>query len=83
MTSSPSQKVKEAFFIGEDATHRPDLTTRVFELKYDALMDGLLKKRAWKGQGSFSHCRMVKAKLLYAHILLIMEDASSLAHQTS
>jgi hypothetical protein len=68
-------EIQEALFPGESPHDRPDLACRVFKLKYNALMDDLLKKHVLgKVKAHTATIEWQKRGLTHAHILLIMED---------
>lgn len=78
MTCNPKwQEIRENLFTGQQAKDRPDLVTRVFKLKLDALMVDL-KENAVFGK-VLSWCYVIeyqKRGLPHAHILLILDPTA-------
>jgi hypothetical protein len=75
-TTNPKwPEIQESLFPGEVPHDRPDLACRVFKLKYDSLMNDLLKKNVLgKVKAHTVTIEWQKRGLTHAHILLIMED---------
>ena len=75
-TTNPKwPEIQASLFLGEAPHDRPDLACRVFKLKYDSLMDDLLKKNVLgKVKAHTATIEWQKRGLTHAHILLLMED---------
>ena len=70
-------EITSALNDGEHACDRPDLTARVFKMKFDALMDDLIKRHVF-GEVRAYTCTIEfqKRGLPHVHILLILANNS-------
>ncbi|GFR79208.1 ATP-dependent DNA helicase pif1 [Elysia marginata] len=68
-------EITSALYEGEHACDRPDLTARVFKMKFDALMDDLIKGQVF-GEVRAYTCTIEfqKRGLPHVHILLILSN---------
>eukprot|EP00798_Chlamydomonas_sp_ICE-L_P027610 gene27610-7247_t len=73
-TSNPKwQEIQEALLPGQKPADRPDIVSRVFRLKLDALLDDLVKKGVLgRVIGHIHVVEFQKRGLPHAHILLIL-----------
>ena len=70
-------EITSALNAGEKPCDRPDLTCRVFKLKYESLMDDIIKKQILGGvKAHTATIEFQKRGLPHAHILLIMDNES-------
>ena len=76
MTCNPKWKeIQQGLFPGETVKDRPDLAARVFKMKYDSLMNDLLKECVLgKVNAHTATIEWQKRSLTHVHILLIMKD---------
>ena len=76
MTCNPNWKeIQEQLLEGQKEKDRPDLEARVFKMKFDELMDDLVKK-GWFGKVSayMAVIEYQKRGLPHSHILLILDN---------
>ncbi|XP_074649050.1 uncharacterized protein LOC141904363 [Tubulanus polymorphus] len=75
-TTNPKwPEIVESLNPGERAHDRPDIAVRVFKLKFDSLMDDLLKKHVLgRVKAHTATIEWQKRGLSHAHILLIMDN---------
>ena len=75
MTCNPKwPEITAALNPGEQACDRPDLSSRIFKLKFDTLMDDLLKLEILgRVKAHTATIEFQKRGLPHAHILLIMD----------
>lgn len=70
-------EITEALNDGEQSCDRPDLCCRVFKLKFDSLMDDLIKKHIFGNVKAHTvTIEFQKRGLPHAHILLILDAES-------
>ena len=76
LTTNPKwPEIQESLFPREAPHDHPDLACRVVKLKYDSLINDLLKKNVLgKVKAHIVTIEWQKRGLTHAHILLIMED---------
>ena len=77
VTTNPKWKeIKESLFPGEQVKDRPDLSVRVFKMKFDSIMEDLLKNDILgKVIAHSATIEWQKRGLTHVHILLIMKDS--------
>ena len=78
MTANPSwPEIQNALRYGETAANRPDLVARVFRIKFQVLLDKLLKEHVLGKVVSYSWViEFQKRGLPHAHLLIILRGAN-------
>jgi ATP-dependent DNA helicase PIF1 len=80
MTCNPNwPEIKDNLFPGQITSDRPDLVSRVFELKLQELMDDIRKREIFGPVRAFIYViEFQKRGLPHAHMLFILDEPSSL-----